>query len=360
MSVKYELTNKMTLVSENIGKHPHAQSEDHPAKLSVTQAATQATAQAATCPHPHSQAATHPAAPPQAQFASQRNEPNTPIVEVLTMQEFAQSTLGTEEAHNTLEALTSIESTYADALPEGFVGAFAIPNKRDPLDDPNCFAFYLDKLHLVFVDEGDICKHLLNAMATSSITKKMTPAHCLFEFMKRLTKDDLEYLAALEDRMEDEEEAMLDRGEETQDRNLQRFRRMLLRIDAYYQQLADMTSVFAENENKVLTHEESRLFSLLARQSERLIKRSQSLKEYSLQLRELYQTRIDIQQNDTIQWFTVITTLFAPLTLLTSWFGMNFKNMPGLDWPGAYYAVIGASLAITTGMLLFFKRKGWL
>lgn len=294
------------------------------------------------------------------QAAAQQSESNFPIVEVLNTQEFALSTLGSEEAHNALEAVASIESTYVDALPEGFVGAFAIPDKRNPLENLICFAFYLDKLHLVFVDEGNTCKGSLDAMSSSSATKKMTPAHCLFEFMKRLTKDDLEYLATLEDRMEDEEEAVLDRGEETQDRNLQRFRRMLLRIDAYYQQLADMTSVFAENENKVLTHEESRLFSLLARQSERLIKRSQSLKEYSLQLRELYQTRIDIQQNDTIRWFTVITTLFAPLTLLTSWFGMNFKNMPGLDWPGAYYAVIAASLAITAGMLIFFKRKGWL
>ena len=291
---------------------------------------------------------------------TQPTEPNTPVAEALTSQEFTDLALGTEETRSSLEALSTAESTYLDVFPDCLIGSFAVPDKRDPLGDPVCFAFYLDKLHLIFIDEGDMCERVLHVVATSGVMKQMTTAHCLFEFMKQLTKDDLEYLADLEDHMEDEEEAMLDRCEDANSRRMLSFRRMLLRIDTYYQQLADMASVLAENESKLLTHEESRLFSLLAHQAERLLKRSQTLKEYSLQLRELYQTSIDIRQNDTIQWFTVITTLFAPLTLLTSWFGMNFANMPGLDWAGSYYVVIGVALAIAAGMLAFFRKKGWL
>ena len=61
-----------------------------------------------------------------------------------------------------------------------------------------------------------------------------------------------------------------------------------------------------------------------------------------------------------MQFFTVITTLFAPLTLLTSWFGMNFTHMPGLNWPWAYYVVIAVSVAIVTLELILFRRKKWL
>ena len=39
---------------------------------------------------------------------------------------------------------------------------------------------------------------------------------------------------------------------------------------------------------------------------------------------------------------------------------MNFQNMPGLDWEGSYYVVILVSLAITAGMLVFFRKKGWI
>ena len=121
------------------------------------------------------------------------------------------------------------------------------------------------------------------------------------------------------------------------------------------------TIKFAFYLNKAnLTNGEARLFHSLEKTVERLLKRSQTLKEYSLQLRELYQTQIDIQQNDTMQWFTVITTLFAPLTLITSWFGMNFANMPGLDWQWGYQAIIVVCIVIIVVELVIFKRKKWL
>ena len=192
------------------------------------------------------------------------------------------------------------------------------------------------------------------------VLKEPTPAHCLFEFMKMLMKNDLSFLADLEDRMEDVEESIIDRGKNANSRTMLTFRRKLLRIDTYYQQLVDMASGIAENENGLLSKEESRLFLVAERQAERLLKRSLTLKEYSLQLRELYQTQIDLQQNNTMQFFTVITTLFAPLTLLTSWFGMNFTNMPGLDWRWGYEAIIAVSVIIVVIEIIIFKRKKWL
>ena len=160
--------------------------------------------------------------------------------------------------------------------------------------------------------------------------------------------------------MEAVEESIIDRGTNANSRTMLTFRRKLLRIDTYYQQLVDMASGIAENENGLLSKEESRLFLVAERQAERLLKRSLTLKEYSLQLRELYQTQIDLQQNNTMQFFTVITTLFAPLTLLTSWFGMNFTNMPGLDWRWGYEAIIAVSVIIVVIEIIIFKRKKWL
>ena len=50
----------------------------------------------------------------------------------------------------------------------------------------------------------------------------------------------------------------------------------------------------------------------------------------------------------------------APLTLLTSWFGMNFTNMPGLDWRWGYEAIIAVSVIIVVIEIIIFKRKKWL
>ena len=284
----------------------------------------------------------------------------TSVAEVLTSKEFVELSFGTEDMQRSLRNLATVENTYLDVFPNFFIGSFAIPNKDHVLDSPICFAFYLDKTNLIFLDEEGASALLLDTIASDGVLKEPTVGHCLYEFMKLLIKNDLSYLAEIEDRMEDVEEAILDHGMEAESRSMLVYRRKLLRIDTYYQQLVDMASGIAENENKLLSHEESHLFLGLVRQAERLLKRSQTLKEYSLQLRELYQTQIDIKQNDTMQFFTVITTLFAPLTLITSWFGMNFAHMPGLDWEWGYPVIIVVCLIIVGLELLFFRKKNWL
>lgn len=281
-------------------------------------------------------------------------------VEVISMQEFADTKWGSADVLETLRSMIAVKGTYLDMFPACTIGSFAIPDKQHIMDEPFCFGFYLDKSHLVFIDEGDLCNRILDIIAKAGILERMTPAHCLFECMKQVIKDDLPFLSELEDHMEDIEEAIIDRHQDGVNRAMLGLRRKLLRINAYYQQLVDMGSTLAENENHLVTREESRLFLSLSNQVDRLLRHSQTLKEYSLQLRELYQTQIDIQQNKIMKLFAVITALFAPLMLITSWFGMNYENMPGSDWHWGYTAIIVGSIAIIVVELIVFRKKKWL
>jgi magnesium transporter len=57
---------------------------------------------------------------------------------------------------------------------------------------------------------------------------------------------------------------------------------------------------------------------------------------------------------------TIIATIFMPLTFITSLYGMNFKNMPELQWEYGYYATLGVILVIGLTMIQFFRKKQWL
>ena len=85
-----------------------------------------------------------------------------------------------------------------------------------------------------------------------------------------------------------------------------------------------------------------------------------TLRDYSVQVRDLYQSQLAVRQNNTVTVLTVITTIFMPLTLIVGWYGMNFKYMPELESPYAYPLVIAVSLLIIVASLLFFKYKKWL
>ncbi|RTR26329.1 magnesium/cobalt transporter CorA [Shewanella atlantica] len=67
-----------------------------------------------------------------------------------------------------------------------------------------------------------------------------------------------------------------------------------------------------------------------------------------------------LQQNKIIKIFSVAAVIFLPPTVIASAYGMNFTNMPELDWRFGYPMAILMMLASAAGTYLFFKRKHWL
>ncbi|MEG1253674.1 MAG: CorA family divalent cation transporter [Raoultibacter sp.] len=286
--------------------------------------------------------------------------PPAPYVAVVSPDEFAARIAPTFEAFVAFDALSKTTSCHVDVFEAGFVGAFALPDKNDLLGAPATFRFFMDSTRLIFVDETTSCTAILDRLVEIKNRRKPALAHILFEFMEHLIKDDAAYLEAFEDGMEGDEEGILNQTGAISNARILEIRRKILRLDYYYQQLADMGTTLEENENGLIEAGDRHLFALFARRADRLFDRTGTIKEYSLQLHELYQTQINIRQNKTIQWLTVITTIFVPLTLITSWYGMNFENMPELHRPEAYFVIIGICLVLVCVELIYFKRKKWL
>ncbi|MCP4632654.1 MAG: magnesium/cobalt transporter CorA [candidate division Zixibacteria bacterium] len=75
---------------------------------------------------------------------------------------------------------------------------------------------------------------------------------------------------------------------------------------------------------------------------------------------EAYFSSVSQKTNEIIRILTLFASIFIPLTFVTSLYGMNFKNMPELEWGWGYYAVLGLCAAVTISLLIFFFRKKWL
>ncbi|HOF98551.1 MAG TPA: magnesium/cobalt transporter CorA [Paludibacteraceae bacterium] len=77
-------------------------------------------------------------------------------------------------------------------------------------------------------------------------------------------------------------------------------------------------------------------------------------------LQDTFLGLVNLQQNNIIKIFTVVSVIFLPPTLIASMYGMNFKYMPELDWKFGYPFSILLMISFTVGVLVFFKRKKWL
>lgn len=137
-------------------------------------------------------------------------------------------------------------------------------------------------------------------------------------------------------------------------------RRKLLIVRHYYEQILDILETMIENDIDLFSDENVRLFRLLRDKIERLSNNTQLLRDGLVQVREAYMAALDYSANRIMKVFTVVTTVFLPLTLIVGWYGMNFEFMPELGWRFGYVGVIVLSAAVVILSILFFKRKNLL
>lgn len=77
-------------------------------------------------------------------------------------------------------------------------------------------------------------------------------------------------------------------------------------------------------------------------------------------LQDTFTGLINLEQNKIIKIFTVWTIAFLPPTLIAGIFGMNHEHIPFISSPYGFWGALGLMVASSVGVLLFFRRKGWI
>lgn len=84
-------------------------------------------------------------------------------------------------------------------------------------------------------------------------------------------------------------------------------------------------------------------------------------------LMDIYLSSVSNRLSDIMRTLTVISTVFIPLTFITGLYGMNFASFtnhwwtqPLLHWQYGYPFVWLVMVSVAIGMLIFFKRRGWI
>src|SRR6185295_19344310 len=89
---------------------------------------------------------------------------------------------------------------------------------------------------------------------------------------------------------------------------------------------------------------------------------SELAQNYTDSLTGILQVYLNMSSNQTgevVKLLTVITVITTPVTLIASWYGMNFKNMPELDWVHGYWFVAALTAGVTGMTYWYFKKKKW-
>ena len=228
----------------------------------------------------------------------------------------------------------------------------------------DCIALYIKKGLFLVVDirdsDGSTRAAFEVALARFS-PKALSAGKLIFAFLDAMIEGDGKILEDKEFALsEGEEQILCNKADDSFIAFLLAERRRLLLWRNYYEQMIDIGKTLGENENALFPRSDLRYFKIFTDKAERLERGVRALYEQLIQLREAYQSQLSIQQNDLMKIFTVVTSVFLPLTLITGWYGMNFRFMPELGWRLGYPGVAFVCLGVATALIWYFKRKKWI
>lgn len=243
---------------------------------------------------------------------------------------------------------------------EGFdYFSLKIPQINDVLDHSKRVCIFLRKNLIVFVcDNFQLIDDIILNVKTREI-KCVSLSKMLYIFFDKLTYEDTGFLEKIEYEIADLEEGLITSKNDNYLNKIIVLRKKLLKLKRYYERLLNIAESIEENDNGLIDKKAIKYFRMFTNRINRLYQGVNNLRDYVTQVREAYQAQVDISQNQLMKLFTVVTTIFLPLTLIAGWYGMNF-NMPEYGWTYGYSFVIVVSISIISLCIIWFKKNKWL
>lgn len=180
------------------------------------------------------------------------------------------------------------------------------------------------------------------------------------EMLHKLAYGNAQHILHIEEQFSDLENQIMNHDIKADiSKKILKFRRGLLMIKRLNDDLMDIVDGVVENGNNFFNSSFTYRFEILQDRFNRNYSYTESLLDYAIEIREAYQSEVSAKQNELMQFFTLISAFFLPLSLITGWYGMTFSTTP-LTWEIGYI-VVGLMFFITViGAVVYFRRKKWM
>ncbi len=289
--------------------------------------------------------------------AEQCHDAGSPYVAVLTPEQWQEQSENFDMGIDIDMINDDVLTTKAEVNYDALTGTFCIPVQSSPTGSEEKFSFALDETGIVFIDDSKSALQLVKRIQRNKKWRKPSLERFLYDFLELLIHNDLQIMQRYERELEGIEREIMDVAEEAHIQRNNEIRGDIRDLRIHYEQLLDFGQELEENENGFFEEENIRYFHMFSSRVDRLYNAATHLRDYTIQLNDLYQSQLDVKQNRIMTVLTVVTTIFMPLTLIVGWYGMNFKYMPELESKMGYPVVIAVSLLIVAGSLTYFKIK---
>ena len=229
--------------------------------------------------------------------------------------------------------------------------------------EDDCIGVYLMKNLILVVDitdrDNSTRMGFINAVQRFP-TAKLKSGKTVYAFFESMISDDTQAIEQMRNEISEMEETVVSGSADNNfNRSLLEMKKKLQKFHNYYEQILDVAETLEENENDIFDEDSLIYISNLTNKVTRLKDDVDLLVNSADHLQDAYSSFLDMKLNQSMKFFTVITTIFFPLTIIVGWYGMNFQSMPEFTWKYGYIYVILLSVVVVTALTVFAKKKKW-
>jgi len=222
---------------------------------------------------------------------------------------------------------------------------------------------FLGQRFLVTVRHGYSRSHSKIRARCEAMPKQLAkgPGFALYSIMDFIVDNYVPVIDGLQARFDELESAIFQYRPSRQTmEGLYELKRELMLLEGAITPVIDICNELMRLHNTVIPKEGRVYFRDVADHVKRIDQKIHGMREMLVAAMGVHLTFETVRQNEVVKRLAGWGAILAIPTMVFSWYGMNFRHMPELDWQYSYPVVVGG---VALGSLLLYwrlKKAGWL
>jgi len=210
-------------------------------------------------------------------------------------------------------------------------------------------------------DDDDVFTHLRERIEKSQGKIRLKQADYLaYTIVDFIVDNYFTVLDEIEERIENLEDVLIVDAESFDRSQIFTIKKTLLKIRKVIAPLRESLNAFSKSDSDDIEDKTKLYVRDVYDHTISVVDSLDTMRDILTGLQEIHISEISMKMNKVMQFLTIITAIFVPITFLAGIYGMNFQYIPELQHRNGYFILLGVMVALSGVMILYFKRKKWL
>ncbi|MBN2095696.1 MAG: magnesium/cobalt transporter CorA [Candidatus Aenigmarchaeota archaeon] len=209
--------------------------------------------------------------------------------------------------------------------------------------------------------EGDVFDLIRNRIRSGKgKIRKMKSDYLAYALLDAIVDNYFTVLEKVGEDVEDIEEEAINKPHPETINKIQKIRKGLLYLRKSVWPLREVVSSMEKTDSKIIRKSTKPYLRDLYDHTIQAMDVIETFRDIISGQVDVYLSSVSHKMNEIMKLLTVISTIFIPMTFITSLYGMNFPNIPEFGLKYGYFYLWLLLLLIAGTMIAYFRRRGWI